>query len=181
VPTRLNEVKDVDLLLKTIKCFLVQCSLACPPLVAFSLLKAATQSFGPLGGKKLEVGEEATDTVEYSGLDLPLVLQLDQVLSALHPVLGVELTKHRCIVREVLEASNEEADNEPDSSRVAAHKCQSLVETQQGDIGIQHLRALRKRKAVQAVFRVCLEVGVKVEGAERGCVKSVVWNLEKRQ
>jgi hypothetical protein len=89
VPTCLDEVKDVDLLLKTIKCFLVQCSLAYPPLVAFSLLKAATKSFGPLCGKELKIREEAADTVEHSSLDLLLVLQLDEVLAASHSLLGV--------------------------------------------------------------------------------------------
>jgi len=72
--TRLDEVEDVDLLLKSAECFLVQGLLFHPSFVPFRLLEAAAEPPGPLGGKELEVREEAADTVEHSGLDLILVL-----------------------------------------------------------------------------------------------------------
>ncbi len=64
------------------------------PFVTLRSLETAAESHGPLGGKEFEVREEAADTIEYSGLDFLLVMQLDQVLATPHPVLGVQLAKN---------------------------------------------------------------------------------------
>jgi hypothetical protein len=74
MPTCLDEVEDVDLPLKSTERLLMQGLLLGSPLVALSLLEAATEPHCPLGCEELKVREETADTVQHSCLDLLLVL-----------------------------------------------------------------------------------------------------------
>lgn len=79
------------------------------PVLAF---EAAVQEDSVLRSQVLKIGEEGSNSVEYPGFNLSVVFVFYQVLITLAFVCLVELHQQRSKVGKLLEAADEEFDNE---------------------------------------------------------------------
>jgi hypothetical protein len=147
----LNEVKYVYFLGQPISCLFVSEFTLAAGLIALKRVEATTEGWNELRIEPLNEREVVRLAIEDLSFDLHLVVFFDLILLAPFLVPSVQRTHKGHLKFEVLVATNDEGDNLPDDSRVAADYCEGLIErVDRKDVSL-YLVVLNKADSVETV------------------------------